>query len=308
MKPTRMLAVLCSIFLCVIYAGGAGSETGKTEKYTLEHGGRARAYLLHAPGGVDPDTPAALVVVLHGGGGNGKHAMKSTRFNELADEKKFLVVYPNGTGLNRNALLTWNAGGCCKYAMDNNVDDAGFMRALVADVSAKYSVDPARVYVAGFSNGAMMAYRLACEASDLFAAAAPVAGILYVDTCEPSRPIPLIIFHGTKDENVPYNGGVGRKAFIRDKRPPILESVNLFADMFHCAPVEHKEINDSVRLDARESCDGGAEILLYTIEGGGHAWPGGARVIKLEDAPTDKIDATRLIWEFFEKHPMNDAE
>jgi polyhydroxybutyrate depolymerase len=230
--------------------------------------------------------------------------MKSTRFNALAGEKGFLAAYPNGTGFGDNALLTWNAGGCCKYAMDNNIDDVGFMRALIADISSKYSVDPVRVYVAGFSNGAMMAYRLACEAPDLFAAAAPVAGILYLDACEPSRPMPLVIFHGTKDENVPYFGGVGKKAIVKDERPPISHTVNLFAEMFHCKPVEQKNINEKVRLDTHKDCGAGSEVLLYTINGGGHAWPGGTRVISLEDAPSDDIDASRMIWDFFEKHPM----
>lgn len=307
MKTIRVLLILCLLPSCAHRAANANSKSELTAKYTLEHGGRTRSYLLHAPEKLDPRTPSALLVMLHGGGGSGTHAMKSTGFNALADEKGFLAAYPNGTGFSDNALLTWNAGSCCKYAMDNNIDDVGFMRALVADVSARYAVDPARVYVAGFSNGAMMAYRLACEAPDLFAAAASVSGILSVDTCEPSRPIPLIIFHGTKDENVPYFGGVGKKAIVKDQRPPISDSVNLFADMFHCAPVEQMDINENVRLDAHKGCDAGSEVLLYTINGGGHAWPGGTRVFSLEDSPSDAMDATRLMWDFFEKHPMKEA-
>ena len=120
----------------------------------------------------------------------------------LADQQNFIAVYPNGTG----KLPTWNAGNCCGYARQNNVDDIAFLRALIAKLQKSYSIDARRIYVTGISNGAMMSYRAACEMSDVVAAVAPVEGAQNVP-CKPASPVSLIVFHGTADHLVPYNGG-----------------------------------------------------------------------------------------------------
>jgi polyhydroxybutyrate depolymerase len=138
-----------------------------------------------------------------------------TGLNEKADEAGFLAVYPNGTGEKRS--LTWNGGNCCGYAVENQVDDVGFVRALLDDLEKVVTVDPSRVYATGISNGAIMAYRLASELSDRIAAVAPVAGPMGTATCSPRRPVSVMHFHGTDDQFAPCRRAGGRGASSRPK-------------------------------------------------------------------------------------------
>ncbi len=186
------------------------------EVHTLDFDGLKRSYALHMPA-KSPAGELPLVVVLHGGGGSGAGAARMTGFDALADEAGFMVVYPDGTdrpllhAMGKPGLLTWNAGSCCGYAQYKNMDDVGFIRAVVADVQKQHAVDAKRIYATGMSNGGMLSYRLACEASDLFAAIGPVAGIIEIPDCKPVHPVAVIDFQGTDDENVPLNGGIGKK-------------------------------------------------------------------------------------------------
>ena len=164
--------------------------------------GRSREYILHVPPSYNGKVAAPLVIVLHGAVQGAANAQQMSGMSSLADQQNFIAVYPNGTG----RLVTWNAGNCCGYAQRENVDDIAFLRALVAKLQKNYSIDARRIYVAGISNGAMMSYRAACEMSDVVAAVAPVEGAQNVP-CKPSAPVSLIVFHGTADRLVPYNGG-----------------------------------------------------------------------------------------------------
>ena len=150
----------------------------------------------------------------HGGGTNAKTMVRFCGLNETADRDGFLAVYPNGSGRNPN-LLTWNAGNCCAYAMRQNVDDVGFVGALLDDLSGFANVDPKRVFATGMSNGGMLAYRLASELSQRIASIASVSGPMGTDACRPTRPVSVLHFHGTSDEFAPYAGGRGPKSFIQ---------------------------------------------------------------------------------------------
>src|SRR5437879_1570747 len=136
---------------------------------------RTRTYLVHVPPNYDPKKPTPVVLAYHGGGSNAVQMVRFCGLNETADKHGFLVVYPNGTGLLEGAL-TWNGGNCCGFAMQHQVDDVGFTRALLDDLGKVANVDPKRVYATGMSNGAILAYRLASELSDRIAAIAPVGG------------------------------------------------------------------------------------------------------------------------------------
>ncbi|MGH8245909.1 MAG: alpha/beta hydrolase family esterase, partial [Gammaproteobacteria bacterium] len=122
-----------------------------------------RSYILHVPPSFDPDQPVAVVLIFHGGGGNADNAVRMTGFNGQSDESGFLAVYPNGSGRLGDLVLTWNGGDCCGYAQEHNVDEVGFLRALLTDLNSSVRVDASRVYATGMSNGAIFAYRLACE-------------------------------------------------------------------------------------------------------------------------------------------------
>ena len=269
-----------------------------------------RHYILHVPRTVK--TPAALVIVLHGGGGSAQNAIAQSGFDAEADRRGFITAYPEGTDRSRpllNALgkpgfLTWNAGGCCGYAVEHGIDDVGFIRAMVADIAKAYPIDPKRIYATGLSNGGMMAYRLACEASDLVAAIGAVSAVIVVAPCEPRFPVSLIDIHGTADQNVPIDGGVGPKSSTKYPYPPVERSIAFFAAHDDCGkdPIVSVPAK-TVTLRSYPLCTLGIAVDYYVIEGGGHAWPGGKRLLKRLDEPSRAIAATPLIWQFFATHP-----
>jgi polyhydroxybutyrate depolymerase len=271
---------------------------------SLKVGGSERTYLLHLPPVYEGKRPLPLVIVLHGGGGNAPGAVRMTGFSEKADKEGFVVVYSNGSGRLKNRLLTWNSGNCCGYALDNNVDDVGFIRALIDELVKTRAIDPKRVYVTGMSNGGMMTYRLACELSDKIAAAAPVAGALNLENCQPAHPVSMIIFHGTADEHVLYDGGEPLKRVDTHRRvdKPVSYAVNFWVKEDGCSATPQREEKGSIRTEIYRGGKGGTEVALYTVKGGGHAWPGGESYL-LGAEPTREISATDLMWEFFVQHP-----
>jgi len=278
---------------------------------TLQVGGRERSYTVHVPPGATDSRPMPLVIVLHGGTGSGATAARQTSFSAEADRSGFLVAYPDGTdrlrpllnALGKPGLLTWNAGGCCGYAMENRVDDVAFLRAMIGEIERSRRVDPKRVYATGLSNGAMMAYRLACEASDLVAAVGIVAGVI-VTPCAPSAPVSVIHIHGSADENVPVDGGIGRKSPSRTSYPPADESIAFWVRADGCrTDPDLSEPMPQLHLKDYRACRAGAEVAYYLIDGGGHSWPGGERMLALLDPPSQAVAATPLIWRFFAAHP-----
>ncbi|MBK7973426.1 MAG: hypothetical protein IPK07_09155 [Deltaproteobacteria bacterium] len=136
---------------------------GDATEVHLAHGGRERRVLVHAPAGVGQAGPAPLVLAFHGGLGTAKAMRRQSLLDRVADRERFIVAYPEGIGRFRDRMLTWNAGSCCGYAMRMNSDDVGFTLAILDEVARRWSVDAARTYAVGFSNGGMFSYRLACE-------------------------------------------------------------------------------------------------------------------------------------------------
>jgi polyhydroxybutyrate depolymerase len=299
----RLLAPLLFLLLASLACARTAPAAEKDSVHTLNYGGLERTYILHVPPAYEEGQPAALVLSLHGGGGNADLHRRMDGFDELADEKGFIVVYPNGTGKLQDALLTWNGGTCCGYAQENEVDDVGFLRALIAELESEYAIDPRRIYVTGISNGGIMAYRLACEASDLIAAIAPVAGTLNYEPCQPARPVSVIHFHGTDDTHLPYDGGVGADSLTGVSYNSVAYSLRIWLDFDQCPPVPQTESFADIRHDAY-ACAEQTAVELYTILGGKHAWPGSAGPAwRGGDEPTQTISASQLIWEFFAAHP-----
>jgi len=276
--------------------------TGESARF-LTHDGLDRSYVLYLPASVDLSKPVPLVFVFHGGTGNAESAILMSGFNEVADENGFLVVYPNGTGpVSDDKLLTWNVGACCGFAQRNNVDDVGFVRSIVTDLQSLIKIDTKRIYATGMSNGGMMSHRLACEASDLFAAVAPVAGTLNFTPCDPTEPISIIEFHGTDDQHVPYEGGIGPESLAGVDFTSVKDSINFWVSINECNSQSLTESSDEIQHEAWGGCAGSTSVELYTIIGGGHTWPGGLKGRLRADSPTQTISASELIWDFFAAH------
>ncbi len=273
--------------------------TAKDLDGTLQHGADKRSYTVHSPKQpLKGDLP--LVMVFHGGGGRAENARRMSGMNQVADREGFFVVYPDGMG--RMGFLTWNAGNCCGYALDHQVDDVGFIRDLIEQLVRQYPIDRKRIYATGMSNGGMMSYRLACELSDQIAAIAPVAGAMNLD-CRARHRVAVMAIHGASDKHVLYNGGQPIK--LADKKHPrtdtaVLSTMQFWSGHNGCKTHLTRKMNQEVSIDEWTGCAQGADVMLYTLHGFGHAWPSGARGIA--DDPTSSINASEQIWAFFKNH------
>lgn len=305
----RAAAVFLLPVLVVVLAGcvGGGHALGTPglqsipvgqSTQSIESGGAKRTFHLYRPQGLTDAVP--MVVMLHGGFGNGAQAERSYHWDAEADNGHFLVAYPDG--LNR----AWNAGTCCGEPAHVNADDVGFISAMVGAIEQEIPVDRARIYVTGMSNGAMMALRLGCQ-SDTFAAIAPVAGTLLTD-CANARPASVLQIHGTADDRVPYNGGPGKALAINGSPRvdgPSVESVNAtWRAIDGCAAPNSTTAGDVTTQTA--SCADGRTVELISVAGAGHQWPGGepsplAEKIAGIPAPSTALDATDTIWQFLSR-------
>jgi polyhydroxybutyrate depolymerase len=267
---------------------------------SLIAGGIERTYVLHIPPSYNGAAPVPLILAFHGIGLDASEMNRISKFSTQADLSGFLVAYPEGTG----QVRSWNGGHCCGTAARDAVDDVGFVRSLISEISSQLDVDPRQVYATGFSNGAIFTYRLACELSDVLAAVAPVSATQIEDdqqACTPARSIPLIHFHGTADPANPYDGGTTQAGFRFLSVP---EAIAHWVGVDGCNSAPQTSTNGSIVHDIYTSCSSGTSVELYTINGGMHAWPGGEMVNKAMGAPSMEIDATALIWDFFQSHPM----
>jgi polyhydroxybutyrate depolymerase len=288
-----------------------GALSPGTSARKLLSGGRERCYLLYLPAGLDSTRPVPVVVSLHGFASNAMSQELLAQWNGIADEEGFAVVYPEGTSF----PLRWNSGGAL---FSREVDDVRFLRDVVTDLANVVAVDPARIYVTGMSNGGAMANRIACEAADIVAAAGTVAAVPMEASqpCIPQRTVPLIAFHGTGDPVVKYEGGAhqmpapARRINVRGvpfSYPPVETWIADWAERDGCSPTpEVIPATGDTRGIRYTGCQGEAEVVLYTIEGGGHTWPGGLAVPYLGKTSRD-INASAVMWAFFRAHPMPDT-
>lgn len=277
-------------------------------------GGLQRTYTVHIGSHYDKTRPTSLIIVLHGGGGTGQNMNKLTNFNAIADGENFIVVYPDGFEKH------WNDGrNVQRYrAQSQNVDDVGFVSALIDHLSGEFNIDTNRVYVTGISNGAMMSHRLGCELSQKIAAIAPVAGNIpanMISSWVPSRPVSVLIINGTEDPLVPWAGGdVHLGPLELGQVVSVENTVKFWVNNDKCAstPVvtqlPDKDPSDGtrVKMETYGGCQDGGEVVLYAVEGGGHTWPGGPQYSpeSIIGRTSRDFDASEVIWQFFQEHPI----
>jgi polyhydroxybutyrate depolymerase len=283
---------------------------------SITAGGIERGYIVHVP--PRAQTAPAVVLNFHGGGGNAGAQQKYTRMDALADREGFLAVYPNGTGVMKRKLLTWNAGPCCGYAQKNKIDDVAFVAALLDDLAARIDYDRARVYATGHSNGAMMAYRLAQDLSERIAAIAPVGGTLLTDTIKARRPMPILHIHSVDDPRALYRGGLGPPfpfTTARVEHAPVEATIAQWVAFDGCdktpALVDRREWRAAQAAHTAErlvysGCRGGVEVALWKLAGAGHVWPGGTQdyLTRWLGPSTLVIDANEEMWRFFQRYTL----
>lgn len=274
-------------------ARGAGTGD-RTIEVTV--GGRTRAAHVHVPSRYDANVPSMLLFDIHGFASADWQEAGLTSSSDRADERDFIVVYPQGVD------ASWNGGDCCGNARGGAIDDVGFVRALVDQLELEYCIDAARVFATGMSNGAFLAHRLACELSDRIVAIAPVAGVLGVapEACTPPHPVPVLHFHGTSDPLVPYGGGspalgdLGMGLSFRS----VADSMAFWRVHNRCGATTTVVFqHGDVTCLAWDGCR--ASTRLCTVNGGGHTWPGGAPIPFLGATTTD-IHATDAMLDWFE--------
>ncbi len=267
----------------------------------IDIGGQDRLYYVHLPPQYTPRQRWPLVLMFHGFKETAEDARTITRFDALADAEGFIVVYPQGF------LHQWHYEPTLR---SQYVDDVAFMVALLERLAEEVSFDPQRVYAAGFSQGGFFAQRLACDLSDRIAALGVVGSTMSPGqqaTCQPTRPVPVMFIHGDADPVIPYVSP--NEAIVLG----VAETVQHWLAFNRCDPTPTEtglldpapQDGTRVRYERYTSCADGAEVALYTVEGGGHTWPGGPPPEDREGGTVSQdIDASAVLWAFFARHAM----
>ncbi len=298
---SKLLLGGCAGIALWLAAADVDAQPAQSLTRHIQHADRERTYLLYRPTNLSRREPVPLVLMLHGGFGSGRQAEEAYRWDPLADRDGFVVVYPDGVGRSWNAL-----GMCCGPALREGIDDVGFLAHLIEVVARAENIDRRRVYIAGMSNGAAMAYRYACDAPVAVAAIGPVAGS-FSQACPNPKPVSVRAIHGLDDQHVPFSGGPGTQGFTKGSWLPVGQTVDVFRRAGRCAPAAVLQAGD-VRTSTAQ-CEHGRDVVLVTIDGAGHQWPGSvprsgslARLL-LVDPPSKALDATSDLWDFFRSHP-----
>lgn len=273
--------------------------------FSIVHDGLTRMYRVHVPQIYSAATPTPLVLAFHGGGGDMNYQATDKNYGLISksEAEGFIVVFPNGfSKLNSGKFATWNAGTCCASARDQNVDDVGFVRKIIGNVTRQFHVDRTRIYATGMSNGGLMTYRLACEMSDTFKAIASVAGTDNTTNCAPKAPISVLHIHAKNDDRVLYNGGAGKK--FRDMSKvtdfnSVPATISKWVKLNSCNPAPQRVLDKpGAFCDKYSQCQGNVEVQLCVTETGGHSWPGATKTRGHEPA-SRALSANDVMWTFF---------
>ena len=294
----RIVAVLIAVPVLVIvgvltWAYFSDRTTGSTMSSGVE-----RRYVLYVPKSYDAAKPTPLVISIHPGGTWPAKQREISGWDQLADEKNFLVVYPAGVG----AFFGGNGRG--QLVWPGTPQDIQFISDLIDKLERNYNIDRARIYVNGMSNGGRMAFVVTCAMPERVAAAGIVSGELTIsmEECGPKRPVPTMVFHGTGDKLAPYEGGTSPVAPGTFPNIPAWTAQLARRNGCGASPLGTR-VSAHVLREAYTGCT--ADFVFYTIEGGGHTWPGGTGLPEWYAGPTTpEISATRLLWEFYEQHPL----
>ena len=310
------IALLVLVGLVWLVWGRPQPDLSGYQQGTLNYAGLDRTYYVHLPPAYQAGKPLPLMILLHGGGGSAPQALDSYPLREVADSQGFILAAPNGTGpLRREILRTWNVGFGFGYAQKKQIDDVGFIRALILHLRKAYPVDPAKVYLTGLSNGAILCHWAGAANADLIAGIAPVVGcvagretnhseMLY--PLAPKAPVDVIMFNGALDQHMPLEGGEQKLHLEEQARfvSSAQQSAQFWVKANQCKPQPAVEELPEQKA-TRYSWTGGKQgrrVVLYVLHNQGHAWPGGKTPRAKADPPSPLIQAHQVLWDFF-AHP-----
>ncbi len=276
-----VVLLVASVPFAVVPSTAVADGTGSPQiiHAQLDFDGRTRTYRLYLPSSFGDQGPVPLLLGLHGNHSSGDDFAATSGYDAKAEQEGFLIVYPDAV----NGI--WNGGYSKK---SNDVDDVGYLNALVGALAGQYPIDTERVFATGSSGGGMMSYKLACETPDLVAAIAPVAATMTVPECQPSAPVSIIHIHGDDDQVIPLEGSVMLEL------PPVPEVIDEWRLLDACAVGPDVRTEGTATITSWSACASDTVIDLYVIAGLTHHFP------TLERG--DSVDARDLSWAFFMAH------
>ncbi|MCH9647360.1 MAG: hypothetical protein K0U98_03915 [Deltaproteobacteria bacterium] len=292
-----------------VQATGALPTTGVPEPgdylQTIESGGMQRKYWVHLPTGFDFSRQRPLMVVIHGAFSKGSKVAEQYGFDRLADREDFIAVYPEGIGF-KGKFQHWNAGFCCGKAKSDEVDDVAFLDAVIREVVGRLQVNRAKIYMVGESNGGMLTYLYAAKHAETLAGIGVVYGTIggqgKKDPQEwripkPTAPLPVVAIHGRKDKRVAYDGGKNRGG---GKVVSAQDSAMFWVHNNLCAKKPKKQTlwDGKVERQFWSGCTLRSEVVLYSLDGWGHNWPGAGEKRRISNSKGEVFDAPEVIWEF----------
>jgi len=282
-RASRIGSAAIAILAFLSCASAKADDPEGYQREALTWGSVERSFLAHVPPGTDGTERLPLVIMLHGAGGSAAAFARETAIAPAADAQHMLVVVPDGTG-DTPDRLSWNAHFCCGVPITRNIDDIGFIGAVIDRVAAERAIDRARIYAAGMSNGAMLAYQIAAAHPQWLAALAAVSGTIggtdrdgnpFV-IAKPDMPVAVLIMHGRQDRYVLFEGGNSSLVrFPKRTNMAVADALAFWSDVDGCdpVPVDSEPVPQTLRRLAYHGCRGGSEVMLWEIERGQHEWP-----------------------------------
>jgi len=312
MKKTSIifLGIFVLTNISFVFGQYGSRQSGHLSKMTIKVNSLKRLFYLYVPKNLPKNQKYPLVFVFHGGRGNARRTDRTLKFSQLASKEKFIVVYPESVGGN------WNDGRKSERirSQRENIDDIGFVNAIINSVSKKFKIDEKRIFSTGASNGGIFSHYLGAKLSDKFAAIAPVIGGIAEPLSKdfnPEKPVSVFIIQGTKDRLVPFNGG--NVARNRGRVISTERTIDLWK--------RHNKVNTEAKkgrlpdIDKTDGCTvetflwtegkNDTVVKFYKLHGGGHTWTNTKSYLPkwIVGNTCRDFDATIEIWEFFKKHP-----
>jgi len=286
----KLFTVLITVLLFSFQFNPVQAQQDINESVVI--GKVTRRWIVHLPTNYNPNTQYPLFINMHGFTSNGNQQMSYSGFNEIANEKGAIAVYPNGVD------KRWNSG--INFGIESDIDDVGFLSMLIDRMILLYNADPIKVYSIGYSAGGFMSYRMACERANRIAAIGPVVASITnstYETCVPARPFPIIAFNGTSDALTSFGGIAGNFPAIKDIMAfwSQKNGCDINPDTTAVPNTNTTDLCTATKIEYK-NCSDGVQQILYRINGGGHTWPGST--FPGVGSTNKDISANQEIWDF----------